>query len=106
MLLLSLHACGFLAFILNPAAFRIKKLIQVAIAGITLILLAATVWITFFGALSKAYVPYKEAAHAYQIQPGLFIGLFDDVFYRAFNSGWLVSNPSANFWCSLAAFWH
>jgi hypothetical protein len=97
MLLLSLHACGFLIFILNPTAFRIKKLIQVAIAGMILILLAAPVWITFFGALSKAYVPYKEAAHAYQIQPGLLIGLFDDVFYRAFNPGWLVSNPSANF---------
>ena len=97
MLLLSLHACGFLIFLLGPTSFRIRKLIQVCIAGITLILLAAPVWITFFEALSKAYVPYKEAVHSYQIQPGLLIGLFDDIYYRAFNPGWLVSNPSANF---------
>jgi len=90
MLLLSLHACGFLVFLLTPTAFRIRKLAHLSIGGAALLLIATPVWLTFFEALPKAYVPYKEAAHAFQIQPGLFIGLFDDIFYRAFNPNWLV----------------
>ncbi|MFN2623024.1 MAG: hypothetical protein ABR611_09280 [Chthoniobacterales bacterium] len=97
MLLLSLHACGFLVFLLTPTVFRTRKLAHVCIAGVVLLLVAAPVWLTFFEALPKAYVPYKEAAHAFQIQPALFIGLFDDIFYRAFNPAWFVSNPSTNF---------
>jgi hypothetical protein len=97
MLLLCLHACGFLLFLLNPTALRLRKLVHLGIGGVALLLIAAPIWLTFFEALQKAYVPYKEAAHAYQIQPGLFIGLFDDVFYRAFNPNWLVTNPSTNF---------
>ena len=97
MLLLSLHGCGFLVFLLTPTTFRIRKFVHVGIGGLALLLIAAPVWLTFFEALQKAYVPYKEATHAYQIQPGLLIGLFDDIFYRAFNPHWFVSNPSANF---------
>jgi hypothetical protein len=97
MLLLSLHGCGFLIFLLSPTAFRIRKLVHLGIGGIALLLIAAPIWLTFFEALQKAYVPYKEAAHAYQIQPGLLIGLFDDIFYRAFNPNWHVTNPSTNF---------
>ena len=97
MLLLCLHACGFLVFLLTPTTFRITKLVHLSIGALGLALLAAPVWLTFFEALAKAYVPYKEAAHAYQIQPGLIIGFFDDIFYRAFNPNWLVTNPSANF---------
>ena len=107
MLLLCLHGCGFLAFLLNDTAFRTRKLIHLGIGGLALLLIAAPVWLTFFEALAKAYVPYKEEVHAYQIQPGLLIGLFDDIFYRAFNPRWQVSNPSANFLvllgCLLAA---
>ena len=97
MLLLSLHACGFLVFLVTPTLSRIGKLAHLCIAGVVLLLVAMPAWLTFFEALSKSYVPYKEETHAYQIQPGLFIGLFDDIFYRSFNPLWLVPNPSANF---------
>jgi hypothetical protein len=97
MLLLGLHGCGFLVFLLTPTAFRMRKLVHLGIGGLALLLIATPVWLTFFEALQKAHVLYKEAAHAYQIQPGLLIGLFDDIFYRAFNPNWLVTNPSANF---------
>jgi hypothetical protein len=96
MLLLCLHGCGFLLFLLHPTALRVGKLVHLGIGGVALLLIAAPVWLTFFQALQKAYVSYKEAAHAYQIQPGLLIGLFDDIFYRAFNPNWFVTNPSAN----------
>ena len=97
MLLVSLHGCGFLVFLLAGTAFRLRKLLHLGIGGVAFLLMAAPVWLTFFEALKKAYVPYKEAAKAYQIQPGLLVGLFDDIFYRAFNPNWLVSNPSVNF---------
>jgi hypothetical protein len=97
MLLASLHGCGLLAFLLTPTPLRSRKLLHLGVIGIALLLVTAPVWLTFFEALQKAYVPYKEAAHAYQIQPGLLIGLFDDIFYRAFNPRWYVTNPSANF---------
>jgi hypothetical protein len=97
MLLLSLHLCGLLVFLISPPVFRLRKLAHLAIAGVVLLLVAAPIWLTFFDALQKAHVPYKEAARAYQIQPGLLIGLFDDIFYRSFNPAWLVTNPSVNF---------
>jgi hypothetical protein len=97
MLLLSLHACGFLIFLLAPATFRTRKLVHLCLAGVALVLLSAPVWLTFVEALPKAYVPYKEMAQAYQIQPALLIGFFDDIFYRAFNRKWFVTNPSTNF---------
>jgi hypothetical protein len=97
MLLLGLHGCGFLVFLLTPTAFRMRKLVHLGTSGVALLLIATPVWLTFFEALQKAHVLYKEAAHAYQIQPGLLVGLFDDIFYRAFNPNWLVTNPSANF---------
>jgi hypothetical protein len=65
MLLLSLHGCGFLVFLLTATVFRTRKLVHLGVIGITFLLVAAPVWLTFFEALQKAYVPYKEAAHAY-----------------------------------------
>jgi hypothetical protein len=107
MLLFCLHGCGLLIFLFATTAFRTSKLIHLVIGGAAFLLIAAPVWLTFFEALPKAYVPYKEEVHAYQIQPGLLIGLFDDIFYRAFNPNWLVTNPSTNFLillgCVLAA---
>lgn len=97
MLLLSLHGCGLLIFFLSPADHRARKVIDVCVVGAALLLLAAPVWLTFFEALQKAYIPYKEAALAFQIQPGLLVGLFDEIFYRAVNPASLVYNPSANF---------
>ena len=97
MLLLSLHGCGLLVFLISPTVLRARKFLHLGIAGIVFLLVAAPIWLTFFEALQKAYVPYKESAKAYQIQPGLLIGLFDDIFYRAFNPNWFVTNPSTNF---------
>lgn len=96
MLLLSLHGCGFLVFCLSTTVFRVRKLIDLAVVGVVLLLIASPVWLTFFDALRRAYVPYKDAARAFQIQPGLLVGFFDDIFYRAVNPGDFVYNPSMN----------
>jgi hypothetical protein len=97
MLLLSLHGSGLLIFFLSPTPYRGRKFIDVCVIGAAFLLIAAPVWLTFLEALQKAYVPYKEAALAFQIQPGLLIGFFDEIFYRAVNPASMVYNPSANF---------
>jgi hypothetical protein len=61
MLLLCLHECGFLVFLLNPTAFRFRKLVHLGIGSVALLLIAAPIWLTFFAALQKAYVPRKRS---------------------------------------------
>jgi hypothetical protein len=97
MLLLNLHGCGFLIFLLAATTHRSRKLIHLGIAGAGFLLISAPVWLTFFDALQKAHVVNKEAALVFQIQPGLLVGLFDDIFYRVLNPINLVYDPSANF---------
>ena len=59
---------------ITGTTFRLRKLGHLGIGGVAVLLIAAPIWLTFFDTLQKAYAPYKEAAHAYQIQPGLLIG--------------------------------
>lgn len=101
MLLLCLHGSGLLIFLLTPGPIRGRKLLHLAVAGVVFLLVGMPVWLTFFEALQKAYVPYKEAALAYQIQPGLLLGFFDEIFYRAANPRWNVFDPSLNFFALL-----
>jgi len=43
--------------------------------------LSAPLWLVFLDALSKAWTPYDKP-QIYQMQPGLAIGLFDDIFHN------------------------
>jgi hypothetical protein len=96
MLLLSLHGCGLLAFLLVPSVTRWRKLLDLAVAGVAFLLLSTPVCLTFWETLKTSYTAYKGAV-AFQIQPGLLIGLFDDIFYRAVNAAGSVYDPAANF---------
>ena len=53
---------------------------------------------------SKAWTFY-DRPQIYQIQPGLAIGLFDDIFYRQLMPAEFMSNPSANFFVLLGTAW-
>jgi len=102
MLLLSMHLCGLIIFLKSS---RIqtgrRKLFHLAFSGAAFLLLAAPVSLTFWGALNNSYTGNKGAANAWQIQPGMLIGLFDEIFYRAVNPGGHVFDPSANFFVLL-----
>lgn len=105
MLLVSLHGTGLLIFVLSGGAGRRGKWGHLACAGGVFALLSAPIWWTFIDALQKSYTTYDNT-QTWQIQPGLLIGLFDDIFYRKASSGGGVFDPSANFLillgCSLA----
>ena len=75
---------------------RLGRLGTLAWHGILFALLTAPVWGTFLGALGNAYTGYNEAS-AYQLQPALLLGLFDEAFYRPLLTKDQVFGPSLNF---------
>ena len=101
MLLASLHGCGLLIFLLaGGKGGRLWKFPHLLCAGAVFPLLSAPVWLTFLDALGQSFTAYNETP-AWQIQPGLLLGLFDDIFYRTLNPGGDVFDPSANFFILL-----
>ena len=56
----------------------------------------APVWATFLNTLKNSYTGYN-AASAFQIQPGVMLGAFDEIFYRPIMTEERTFNPSVNF---------
>jgi len=75
---------------------RLGRLGTLAWHGVLFALLTAPVWGTFLGSLANAYTGYNEAS-AYQLQPSLLLGLFDEAFYRPLLTKDQVFGPSLNF---------
>lgn len=98
-LMLNLNACGAAAFWLSTDRSRREKsalFLPLIFAGACFILVAAPLWLTTLDAISHSWNSYKVPS-AWQIQPGLLIGLFDDIYYRQFNLGERMFNPGLNF---------
>ncbi len=87
-----------------PAARKARLLCGLLGAGVVFALIGAPAWSTFLQALGDAYTSYG-AAQAFQIQPGMLLGLFDEVFYRPFQAFSNVVNPSANVLVLLGLLW-
>ncbi|HTE88278.1 MAG TPA: hypothetical protein VK639_04930 [Terriglobales bacterium] len=100
MLLISMHASGFLIFLSASCWNKLRKSIHILCAGIATILLTAPVWLPFLHSLSQSFTAYN-VPFACQLQPSLSLGLFDDIFYRALNRGGTILSPSANFFVLL-----
>ena len=98
MLLLTLNFAGASTLLLAPLSGRerLNRFALSAWAGIIFLGLSAPVWLTFLDALNEAYTSYN-AATAYQVQPSLALGFFDEILLRPFWTAETVYNPSANF---------
>ena len=98
MLLLGMNGCGLLVLLLSkePISLKLEKLIHLMWAGLLFMAISMPIWLTFVDTLRTAYTPYNITV-AYQIQPSLFLGIFDDMFYREFMVGEGVLAPSTNF---------
>jgi hypothetical protein len=97
MLLMSMHGAGVLVFLMTaPAGDRIRKLVYLSFVGIAFVLLSAPIWLPFLETLKNSWTAY-DTTPAWQIQPGLILGFFDEIFYRAVNPEADAFNPSANF---------
>jgi hypothetical protein len=79
-----------------PWRTRLVKLAALVWAGIIFVLLTTPIWATFLQTLKSAYTGYN-AVSAYQIQPTLLLGAFDEIFYRPLMTKDQVFSPSLNF---------
>jgi hypothetical protein len=105
-LLLSMNFSGLCVLLLADRPWREKAalLAGFAAAGGVFALLGSPVWYTFYRELRASYTSYN-APLAFQIQPGMAIGLFDEIFYRPFQFESGVVNPSANFFILAGLLW-
>jgi hypothetical protein len=98
MLLLTLNLAGALvaASAARPWRERLATLGAGFSATVLLALVTAPLWRPFLEALSYCYSGYN-APSAFQVQPGVILGAFDEAFYRPLSEGGRVFNPAANF---------
>ena len=67
-------------------------------------LLTAPLWLLFLDAMSQAATIYDQPT-AYQLQPGLFVALFDDLFSQDFTKLEYHTHPSLNFFYFAGILW-
>ena len=98
MLILGMNFTGVLVIALarEAVSVRIRGLAAGGLGLGLFLLIAAPFWMVFLDALKTAQTAY-DVPQAYQIEPSLFIGLFDDLFYRQTEPFENLANPSANF---------
>ncbi|MBI4626996.1 MAG: hypothetical protein HY736_27710, partial [Verrucomicrobia bacterium] len=98
MLLLCMNFSGACVLLADPAPWRVRlaKFAGLAWAGVLFVLLTAPIWATFLNTLKNAYTTYSGET-AYQIQPGMLLGAFDEIFYRPLMIEERTFNPSVNF---------
>ena len=98
MLLLSLNLAGGALLLASRAPWRERLLKLAGLAGLAVLFAALTapVWLSFLETLKVSYTSY-DAVSAFQIQPGMLLGAFDEAFYRPLEMGERLFNPSANF---------
>ena len=98
LLLAILNLAGAAAVLAAPASARRRLAILGAIAAGAVLFAALTApsWYTFLDALRDARTSY-DTPSAFQIQPGLLLGAFDEAFYRPLTPDAQVFDPAANF---------
>jgi hypothetical protein len=98
MLLGCVNVAGAAVVLAAPTSWRdrLGKLAALAWTGLIFALLTAPIWATFLQTLKNAYTGYN-AVSAYQIQPTLLLGAFDEIFYRPLMTENRVFSPSLNF---------
>jgi len=106
MLILGLNFSGGLVVLLarEDAATRLRKLAAGAAGLVIFLLVSAPCWLVFLDALRNAFTAYNKP-QAFQIQPSLFLGIFDDMFYREATFAEMHTNPAANFFLLLGVLW-
>lgn len=103
--LLAINTCGCVSlFVTNGVPDKLWRFRQAFYGQALFILLSAPVWLTFVTALQRASTFY-DMPEAYQLQPGILVGLFDDIFYRELNVDELHLDPSLNFLVLAAVLW-
>jgi hypothetical protein len=88
----------------RPALVKLRILTGIAVESAVFAMIASPVWYTFYRALKNSNTTY-DAPQAFQVQPGMLVCLFDELFYRPFQIFANVINPSANFFVLMGLLW-
>jgi len=105
-LILSMNFTGVCVLLADgrPLRERLRLLGGALGAGALFLMLGAPVWLTFLRQLGHSYTSYNSP-FAFQLQPGMIAGLFDEAFYRPFQGESGVLNPSCNFLVLVGLLW-
>ena len=105
-LLGTLNCTGLLALLLRPLPWRARLAPAAAMlaANTAFVLIAAPSWLTFLDLMRESRTVY-DVPKVFQIQPPLFIGLFDDLFCRRLMRDGEHFDPSGNFLLLLGVMW-
>lgn len=106
MLLIFMSLTGALMFLVwkEPLQHKLKKGVDAALALFAFTLISAPLWVQFLDALTKSFT-YSDTRSVQQVVPSLFLGLFDDIFYRAQTPGEVKALPATNFLVLLGCLW-
>ncbi|HMD61107.1 MAG TPA: hypothetical protein VKG78_06730 [Opitutaceae bacterium] len=96
--LCTLLGCG------RPPSWKARMLGGALAAGAIFAMVSSPVWLTFYRALRHSYTSYNSPL-AFQLQPGMLLGLFDEAFYRPFQIESGVVNPSCNVFVLIGLLW-
>jgi hypothetical protein len=106
MLLAGLNFTGALLVLTVAGAWlnRLRRIAAMAFGLVLFVMLSAPHWVVFLDTLRHAWTNYATAK-AYQIQPSLLLGLFDDLFYSQTTNREALFNPGMNFFILLGCIW-
>lgn len=102
MLLVCVNFSGACVLLASGGAVRqrVLKLLALGWTALLFALLTAPIWASFLQTLKQSYTGYN-AVSAFQIQPSLLLGFFDEIFYRPLMAEDRVYSPSLNFFLLL-----
>ena len=83
---------------------RLGKLAWMCWANVLLLLLSAPLWMHLLDSLRNGFCLY-QIVKVHQLQPGLALGLFDEIFQRQVRQSEFVVSCGANFLILLGALW-
>jgi hypothetical protein len=98
MLLLFMNVGGLTTLLLATLEWRerVRRAAVLTAASVMFLLLSAPCWLLFADALRQAFTIY-DVPHAYQLQPSLALGFFDEIFIQEFSRNQYHTSPSLNF---------
>jgi hypothetical protein len=105
-LFLAMNSCGLitLIFLNSVPGNKGVKVLQGICTLLLFVLIATPIWLTFLSVLRTSWTAYEQGG-VDQLQPSLIIGLFDDIFYRQFNTREFHLDPAANFLTLAGVVW-
>ena len=104
MLILGMNATGALALLLGKNPARWQRLAVMAAGCVAFVAISAPIWMVLLDALKNGFTIYDKP-FTQQLAPGLFIGLFDDLFLRQLQPNEWHVDPALNFLALTGVLW-